>query len=159
MSTAYERLATEWSSRLRFVTTVWVSDRRGALGTRLATLLEAAGIAQSDGPETASTVVWLSAHEAVERGAWQGASIGDVAAVLAVTPAVHVVAVSSAMVYGAWPNNPVPLTEDSVVRPDADYAHELLVLEQTVDDWRRASAGRTATILRPTVSMAVASSS
>jgi nucleoside-diphosphate-sugar epimerase len=30
-----------------------------------------------------------------------------------------VVVLSSALVYGAWPNNPVPLTEDAPLRPDA----------------------------------------
>ena len=37
----------------------------------------------------------------------------------------HLVLVSSAMVYGAWPNNPVPLTEDAILRPDVGfvYAH------------------------------------
>jgi nucleoside-diphosphate-sugar epimerase len=30
----------------------------------------------------------------------------------------HVVFVSSAMVYGAFANNPVPLTEEAVLRPD-----------------------------------------
>ena len=29
----------------------------------------------------------------------------------------HVILVSSAMVYGAWENNPSPLSEDDVVRP------------------------------------------
>ena len=29
----------------------------------------------------------------------------------------HLVVRSSAMVYGAWPDNPVPLTEDAPVRP------------------------------------------
>ncbi|MFZ9628836.1 MAG: NAD-dependent epimerase/dehydratase family protein [Ilumatobacteraceae bacterium] len=156
MSTAYERGISEWSSRLPTVTTtsVWVSDPRGALGSRVCGLLEANGMSRAEGPETASTVVWLTAHESVERGAWQRASVGDVSAVLAVTPAMHAVVVSSAMVYGAWPNNPVPLTEASVLRPDSEYAHDLLALEQTVDEWRRAAPGRSATVLRPTVSMA-----
>jgi nucleoside-diphosphate-sugar epimerase len=29
----------------------------------------------------------------------------------------HVILVSSAMVYGAWPNSPVPVSEDAAVRP------------------------------------------
>ena len=33
----------------------------------------------------------------------------------------HLVLVSSAMVYGAWPNNPVPLTEDAILRPDVEF--------------------------------------
>ena len=34
----------------------------------------------------------------------------------------HFVIVSSALVYGAWANNPVPLTEDAVLRPDVEFA-------------------------------------
>ena len=34
----------------------------------------------------------------------------------------HFVLLSSAMVYGAWPNNPVPLTEDAALRPDFGFA-------------------------------------
>ncbi|MBR12907.1 MAG: hypothetical protein CL442_07165 [Acidimicrobiaceae bacterium] len=33
----------------------------------------------------------------------------------------HLVIRSSAMVYGAWPDNPVPLTEDAPVRPCPDF--------------------------------------
>src|SRR5689334_6340743 len=35
----------------------------------------------------------------------------------------HVVCVSSAMVYGAWPGSPVPLTEDAPVRPNPGLAY------------------------------------
>ena len=67
-----------------------------------------------------------------------------------------VVLLSSAMVYGAWPNNPVPLTEDSALRPDQglDYARDLAVAEQLLDEWRRDNANRRAVVLRavPTMS-------
>jgi len=68
----------------------------------------------------------------------------------------HVVLVSSAMVYGAWPNNPVPLTEDAALRPELDFvfARQLAAVEQMVDDWRTSAPGRTATVLRPVISMA-----
>jgi nucleoside-diphosphate-sugar epimerase len=68
----------------------------------------------------------------------------------------HVVVVSSAMVYGAWPNNPVPLTEDAALRPDLQFgfAHQLAHIEQLVDDWRTASPGRSATVLRPVLTLA-----
>jgi nucleoside-diphosphate-sugar epimerase len=68
----------------------------------------------------------------------------------------HVVVVSSAMVYGAWANNPVPLTEDAALRPDLDFvfARQLAAVEQMVDDWRTSAPGRTATVLRPVISMA-----
>jgi nucleoside-diphosphate-sugar epimerase len=68
----------------------------------------------------------------------------------------HIVLVSSAMVYGAWANNPVPLTEDATLRPDLDFvfARQLAAVEQMVDDWRTGAPERTATVLRPVVSMA-----
>ncbi len=68
----------------------------------------------------------------------------------------HLVLVSSAMVYGAWANNPVPLTEDAALRPDLDFvfARQLASVEQMVDDWRTSAPGRTATVLRPVVAMA-----
>jgi nucleoside-diphosphate-sugar epimerase len=68
----------------------------------------------------------------------------------------HVVVVSSAMVYGAWPNNPVPLTEDAALRPDLQFgfAHQLAHIEQLVDDWRTSAASRTATVLRPVLTLA-----
>jgi nucleoside-diphosphate-sugar epimerase len=66
------------------------------------------------------------------------------------------VVVSSAMVYGAWENNPVPLTEEAVLRPDTEfrYATQLAAVEQMADDWRRAVPGRTVAVLRPVVPMA-----
>jgi nucleoside-diphosphate-sugar epimerase len=68
----------------------------------------------------------------------------------------HLVLVSSAMVYGAWANNPVPLTEEAALRPDLDFvfARQLASVEQMVDDWRTSAPGRTATVLRPVASVA-----
>lgn len=68
----------------------------------------------------------------------------------------HLVVLSSAMVYGAWPDNPVPLTEDIALRPDFGFAfaRQLATVEQMVDDWRLASPGRSVTVLRPVPAMA-----
>jgi nucleoside-diphosphate-sugar epimerase len=68
----------------------------------------------------------------------------------------HLVLVSSAMVYGAWPNNSVPLTEDAILRPDVAfvYARQLASAEAMADRWRRQRPGRTVAVLRPVVSMA-----
>ena len=68
----------------------------------------------------------------------------------------HVVLLSSAMVYGAWPNNPVPITEDAALRPDFGFAfaRQLATVEQMVDDWRDAVPGRTTCVLRPVPAMA-----
>ena len=55
-----------------------------------------------------------------------------------------VVFVSSAMVYGPSVNNPVPLTEEAVLRPDVEFvfARQLATAEATVDEWRQSRAGR-----------------
>ncbi len=68
----------------------------------------------------------------------------------------HVVLLSSAMVYGAWPNNPVPITEDAALRPDFGFAfaRQLATVEQMVDDWREAAPGRSTCVLRPVPAMA-----
>ena len=69
----------------------------------------------------------------------------------------HLVLVSSAMVYGAQPNNPVPLTEDAVVRPDPEfvYARQLASVEEVVEEWRLGAPHRAVTVLRPAVAIAV----
>lgn len=63
----------------------------------------------------------------------------------------HLVFVSSAMVYGAWENNAVPLTEDAPLRPDPEFSLvcAFAVAEALVEDWRSAVSGRSSTILRP----------
>lgn len=73
----------------------------------------------------------------------------------------HVVLVSSAMVYGATPNNPIPLTEEAVLRPDVEFvfARQLATAEALLDEWRRAAPGRSTTVLRPVVTMDATSSS
>lgn len=68
----------------------------------------------------------------------------------------YVLLLSSAMVYGAWPNNPIPLTEDATLRPDFGFAfaRQLATVEQLVDDWRTADPVRETCVLRPVPAMA-----
>jgi nucleoside-diphosphate-sugar epimerase len=68
----------------------------------------------------------------------------------------HAVIVSSAMVYGAWDNNPVPLTEDAPIRPNPDFAYavHLAELERRALDWRADRAATSLTVLRPAVIVA-----
>jgi len=63
----------------------------------------------------------------------------------------HLVVLSDATVYGAWPNNPVPLTDEAVLRPNPGftYATERAELERLAGEWRTAHPGSTVTILRP----------
>lgn len=69
--------------------------------------------------------------------------------------AVHVVLLSSAMVYGARPDNPVPLTEAAPLRPEPELAFAVrkVELEALADRWRSAVDGRSVTILRPTTAL------
>lgn len=102
----------------------------------------------------AAVLVWSAAHdETLASGPTSALTVA-----LAGAPSVrHVVLVSSAMVYGAWPNNPIPITEDAPLRPDVDFAHtaRLVAAEQEVEAWRCERSDRTATILRPVITMAV----
>lgn len=67
----------------------------------------------------------------------------------------HLVFVSSAMVYGAAPTNPIPLTEESLLRPDPEFvfARQLASAEHLVDAWRVSDPARSVTVLRPVVMM------
>ena len=71
----------------------------------------------------------------------------------------HVVMISSAMVYGAWDDNPVPLAEDSPLRPNGELAFVAakIEMEQLTTTW--ASTGRRAAILRPATTLAESGSS
>ncbi|MFZ4718125.1 MAG: NAD-dependent epimerase/dehydratase family protein [Ilumatobacteraceae bacterium] len=138
-------------------TPVWVSDGTSGLGARVLRLLLASDRARAAEPAECEVLVWLSAHDADARASRRESALEGLTAALAACPHLrHVVLVSSAMVYGAWANNPVPLTEDAALRPDVEfaYARQLGAVEQLVDDWRRGSEGRTVTVLRPVVSMA-----
>ncbi|MXZ94408.1 MAG: NAD-dependent epimerase/dehydratase family protein [Acidimicrobiaceae bacterium] len=66
----------------------------------------------------------------------------------------HLVVMSSAMVYGAWKDNPVPITEDAPVRPnpDFDWAVQRHRLERLAQQWALAP-GRSVTVLRPAVTV------
>lgn len=85
-----------------------------------------------------------------------GTGIAEVRAVLASADPRHVVLLSSAMVYGAHPDSPVPLVEDSPLRPSpgARHAEDRAALERIVGDWARQHPDTTVTVLRPTVCVA-----
>jgi nucleoside-diphosphate-sugar epimerase len=73
----------------------------------------------------------------------------------------HVTLVSSAMVYGAWPNNPVPISEDAPVRPNPStvFAVRKADAERTLLAWRDAVPTRRVAILRPAAAAAESGSS
>ncbi len=74
--------------------------------------------------------------------------------VLAVADVRHLTLVSSASVYGAWPNHPTPISEDVAVRPnlEASWAVHHADAERMVLEWSDATpdgAERAVAILRP----------
>jgi len=138
---------------------VHVTGAEANLGTRVLALL-ADSPAVTEGSATAcDVVVHLGAGDHDLRARRRESVTEGAAAMLddaTVGQASHVVFVSSAMVYGAYANNPIPLTEDAILRPDVEfvYARQLATVEAMVDRWRRAAPGRTVTVLRPVVAMA-----
>jgi nucleoside-diphosphate-sugar epimerase len=70
--------------------------------------------------------------------------------------ATHLVLLSSATAYGAWANNPVPLTEDAPLRPnpDLDFAVRAAERERLAADWKQEHPGATVAVLRPAVPLA-----
>jgi nucleoside-diphosphate-sugar epimerase len=106
-------------------------------------------LAQGDGPEREADAA---------AGAWTGEArvahrVLDAASAAGVG---HLVLLSSATAYGAWANNPVPLTEDAPLRPNPGvaFAAEKAELERAAADWRDDHPGATVTVLRPTVTLA-----
>ena len=63
----------------------------------------------------------------------------------------RVVLLTSAMVYGARPDNPVPLPEDAPLSADTDssVAGDLLEIEQLARRSPRANPGMAVTVVRP----------
>jgi nucleoside-diphosphate-sugar epimerase len=138
---------------------VHVTGAEGNLGSRVLEHFHGNPTLGPGSAQASDVVVHLGAgdhdlrarrRESVTEGAaamLQDATIGG---------ATHLVLVSSALVYGAYANNPVPLTEDAVLRPDVEfvYARQLATVEALADRWRRSAPGRTVAVLRPAVAMA-----
>ncbi len=105
------------------------------------------------------TVVDLGSSDYDTRAARRESATESAASTLAIADRVGacaVVFVSSALVYGAAGNNPVPLTEDAALRPDVEFvfARQLASAEELVEQWRLARPGRTTCVLRPAVALA-----
>ena len=68
----------------------------------------------------------------------------------------HALVLSTAMVYGAWPNNPIPLTEDAPVRPNSEFAFAVqrAELERRAFAWRAGCPGVSLAVLTSGVDVA-----
>jgi len=109
--------------------------------------------------EGATSIIHLAQSPGPDSDAGHGVGDGALARrVLDAASAVgteHVVLLSSAVVYGAWANNPVPITEDAPLRPNpgVTVASEKAELERTAAEWRDAHPAATVALLRPTVTV------
>ena len=106
---------------------VSLSHRGRGLGIRVQRLLLATPNVTIVDAADADTLVWLDDHEqdlGDETAATDAVCTVPLTTMLQEHPAVrHLVLVSSAMVYGAYVNNPVPLTEDAALRPEVEFAY------------------------------------
>jgi nucleoside-diphosphate-sugar epimerase len=166
-----------WNASRRARVIVVLTGATGALGVRTGAGLRAAGV-RLDVPidvvvhepgrdldvSAAAVVVDLGSSDHDRRAARRESATEFAAQSLALADSLrarHVVFVSSAMVYGAMANNPVPLTEDAPLRPDVEFvfARQLATAEELVEQWRISGAGRTTCVLRPAVALAAGGNS
>lgn len=115
----------------------------------------------------ASTVLHLAwqasdelAHTKEDAATAQAANRDALAKVLAASARIGVgtlVHVSSATVYGAWPDNPVPLTEDASLRPNPEFPFAVAKAEaeRAVAAWAETNPDVAVAVLRPTVALGV----
>jgi nucleoside-diphosphate-sugar epimerase len=126
------------------VLTVTVIGSETLLGEAVAQRLRDSGAQLTSLDEGPDTLVQLEADGAVD--------VDRTRALLrSATGARRLVYTSSAMVYGAWPNNPVPLTEDAPMRPNPGFgfASAKAESERLALEWREANVGARLAVLRP----------
>ena len=68
----------------------------------------------------------------------------------------RLILLSSAMVYGAWETNPVPITEDHPINPNPQFSFGVVKaeVERLASEWRTAHPGSEVVVLRPTTALA-----
>jgi nucleoside-diphosphate-sugar epimerase len=148
---------------------VYVRGVRSPLGWRVAEVLGAVPeieviVASGDAPADPSlgavdTIVdvGVADHDLLgRRGASVTAGAQDLLVDVDRLGVDRLVVLSSAMVYGALANNPVPITEDAVLRPDTTFvfARQLASAEEVIEAWRSSAPGREVAMLRPAVPIA-----
>ena len=146
------------------VTTVGIDAAGTELGRTVAALaaadpdVAAAVPVGPDGPALVDVLVLLAPGEGhdVAGTSVVGTDVAAARELLSSTTASTVVVLSTAMVYGARPDTPVPLTEAAPVQPvpGARYPAARVALERAVEDWRRDRPGTTVAVLRPSVCVA-----
>lgn len=117
----------------------------GSLATRIGGVIPGAVVVD---PDVGDLVPALRGCSSVVDAGGSAAATRAVLSAAAAAGIRHAVIVSSAIVYGARPDNAVPLTEDAPVRPDPAFAPavEAAERERLAADWRRD--GGAAAVLR-----------
>ncbi len=127
------------------VQSISVIGSETAIGRAVVRRLEDAGAHVTTRPGDATTVVKVETDGRVDVEGMRRllGSVGSNG---------RVVYTSSAMVYGAWPNNPVPLTEDAPLRPNPGFAYATSKAEseRLALEWRDANVSARLAVLRPT---------
>jgi nucleoside-diphosphate-sugar epimerase len=88
-----------------------------------------------------------------DTGRANAAATSRVLAAAAAAGVAHLVVMSSATVYGAWPTNPVPITEAAPVRPNPElaYAVQKAEVERLCQVFAAEHPATTVAVLRPAV--------
>jgi nucleoside-diphosphate-sugar epimerase len=142
------------------MSTIVLSGSTDALGRRVKSLLhESDGVdrvieAGVDGAaDPKASLEGASAVVQLDGGVDETRILLDAAAGIGVTT---LVLLSSATVYGAWATNPVPLTEDAPLRPNAElgFAVRAAERERLAVEWKSNHPGATVAILRPAIAVA-----
>lgn len=105
------------------------------------------------GSDTVVHLAWTTTRPGHDRRP-AGANVDGTRRVLAAAAEAGVTAIvhlSSATAYGAWPDNPVPLTEEAALRPNPGVvdAIEHAEAERLVAEWAEDHPGITTAVLRP----------
>jgi nucleoside-diphosphate-sugar epimerase len=138
--------------------TIVLSGSRDALWRRVRALLESEAVERivdvgGDGHDLKASLEGASALIHLDGGVDETRTLLDAASGVGTDT---IVLVSSATVYGAWPTNPVPLTEDAPLRPntDLDFAVRAAERERLAVEWKSDHPGLTVAILRPAIPVA-----
>ena len=132
------------------------------ISARLRRLSDVVEVASADDVGVADTVVLIAGADAErwfdDPEAAAEATVRQTRRVLAQADEAKVeslVHVSSAVVYGAWPDNAVPLPEDTTIRPNPGfrYAHAYAEAERLVAEWADDHPDAQVAVLRPAIVM------
>ena len=111
--------------------------------------------------EGASTLVHLAtsfgpSSDGVDAGGEEIDATRRVLEAAEATGVKRIVILSSAMVYGAWSHNSIPVTEETAVDPNPDFsfASVKVEIENLAQEWHELHPGSELVILRPTTALA-----